>query len=58
MKQRRTPIKVMERLLELCDYFNSIESGICRDSDRDFLLRFGYANRKALQRDLKQFGIP
>lgn len=52
VRKKKTAVQVLNRLLELTEYFNSITSNKCTDSDQDFMIRFGYANRKAVQRDL------
>lgn len=50
--KKKTATKVLDRLLKLTSYFNTL-NGVCTDSNEDLINRFGYANRKAVHRDLK-----
>ena len=52
LRHKKTATQVLTRLMDLCDYFNTIKEGVCNDSNDDLMDRFGYSNRKALQRDL------
>ncbi len=50
---KKTARQVLQRQLDLCEYFNSIDNGSTGVSNEALMDMFGYSSRSTLQRDLK-----
>ena len=52
LRNKKTAVQIVNRLLTLCTYFNTLNRNSCNDSNDSLVERFGYTNRKQLKRDL------